>query len=393
MSGACAAQVRRPAIWRNVRVLRVAAQVVFVVLIVWIGRELYLNLEFGVRRIGLDLSFDFLGTRAGIPIKEGIDYNPNQSYLRAYVVALVNTIRVAGVGLVLATVLGLLAGVARLSSNWIVRKIAQVYVESIRNTPVLIQIVFWYVAVILALPVIGSGSIGGFAFFSNRGAAIPWPRGEGGAGFWGLFVLGAVAVAAFAWLWRLRVNEATGRPSRHVVWALGAFLAVAAVGFLVTGMPVRFDIPELVGRTYVGGFQLSAEFTAILIGLVVYTAAFIAEIVRGSILAVDKGQKEAAAALGLKPFQQLRLVVLPQAMRIAIPPINSQFLNLTKNSSLAVAVGYPELGSISSSIINQAGRATQVTILVMLTYLTLSLLISIAMNVLNRTVAYRGVRR
>jgi general L-amino acid transport system permease protein len=393
MTGSSAVGVARPAPWRNVRVLRVAGQVVFVLVFLWIVRALYQNLGTGVERIGLDLSFDFLETRAGFSIKEGISYNPNQSYLRAYIVALVNTLRVAGIGIVLATILGLVTGVARLSTNWLVRKIAQVYVEVIRNTPVLIQIVFWYFAVILALPVIGGGSIGGIAFVSNRGTVIPWPRGEPGAGAWGVFLLAALAGAALAWWWRNRVNEATGRPAHRVWWSVGAFLAIAVIGFFVTGRPFGFDVPEIVGRGYEGGFELSPEFTAVLLGLIVYTAAFIAEIVRGSILAVDRGQKEAAMALGLTPFQQLRLVVLPQAMRIAIPPINSQFLNLTKNSSLAVAVAYPELGSISSTIINQAGRAAQITILVMLTYLTLSLVISSLMNVLNRAVAYRGARR
>jgi len=386
-------RVRAPAFWRNVRVLQVLGQVVFVLVLLWLLRGLYENLRSSVGRIGLDLSFDFLQTRAGIPIKEGISYDPNQSYLRAYLVGLVNTLRVAGVGIVLATTLGLIAGVARLSPNWLIRRTAQVYVEVFRNTPVLVQIVFWYFAVILALPVIGGGSLGGVAFLSNRGTAIPWPRGEPGAGVWALLVLAGIPLAGLAHRWRTRVNERIGEPTRPLAWAAGAFLAVAIAGFVLTGSPVRFDVPELVGRRYEGGFQLSGEFTAVLLGLVVYTAAFIAEIVRGSILAVEKGQKEAAMALGLHPAQQLRLVVLPQAMRIAIPPINSQFLNLTKNSSLAVAVGYPELGSISSTIINQAGRATQVTLLVMLTYLTISLAISVCMNLLNRSVAYRGVRR
>ncbi|HSJ50863.1 MAG TPA: ABC transporter permease subunit [Actinomycetota bacterium] len=384
--------VARPAPWRNARVRRALGQVLFLLIVGWALRELYLNLEFGTRRIGQGLSYDFLQTRSGIPIKEGIDYNPNQSYLKAYLVALVNTLRVAGVGIVLASVLGLVVGVARLSTNWLVRKTAQVYVEAIRNTPVLIQIIFWYVAVILTLPLIGGEPVAG-VFVSNRGTAIPWLRLDAGAGVLGLLLLVALVVGAAAWLWRTRYNERTGRPHHRVRWSIGAFLLLAAVGFLVTGGPIHLEMPELAGRRIRGGFQVSSEFTAVLVGLVVYTAAFIAEIVRGSILAVDKGQKEAAMALGFTPFQQLRLVVLPQAARIAIPPINSQFLNLTKNSSLAVAVGYPELASVSSTIINQAGRAFQVTIMVMLTYMTLSLAISFVMNVLNRSVALRGVRR
>ncbi|MGH2658241.1 MAG: amino acid ABC transporter permease [Actinomycetota bacterium] len=394
MAESSVAEVRGAAIWRNVRFLRVVGQIVFAALVLWAFRELYLNLEFGVRRVGTDLSFDFLQTRSGIPIKEGIAYDPNQSYLRAYVVAVVNTLRVAGIGIVLAMILGLVMGVARLSGNWLVRKIAQVYVEVIRNTPVLIQIIFWYFGILFALPIIEGGlSLGGVAFLSQRGAAIPWPHIGEGAGAWGLWLLGGVALAGAAWWWRTKVNERTGRPHHRVLWSFPVLVTVATVGYAIVGDAVRLDVPEVAGRLYRGGFQLSGEFTGILVGLVIYTAAFIAEIVRGSILAVDRGQKEAAQALGLSPAQQLRFVVLPQAFRIAVPPLNSQFLNLTKNSSLAVAVAYPELSSVSSTMINQAGRPFQITMLVMATYLTMSLTISFVMNVVNRVVTRKGERR
>jgi general L-amino acid transport system permease protein len=369
-------------------------QAVFVLVVAIALRELYLNLAFGLRRQGLDLDFEFLRQRAGFPIKEGISYNPNQSYVRALQVGLVNTIRVAGVGIVLASVIGLVLGVARLSPNWLVRKIAQVYVEAVRNTPVAVQIVFWYVAVVLALPAIDGGlSLGDAAFLSNRGMAVPWFRPHGDTGTWGLFLLGALAAAALVWLWRTRLNERTGTPHHRLAWSVPVFVALATIGYLLSGDPVRLDVPEFTGRGYRGGAQLSPEFAALLLGLVVYTAAFIAEIVRGSILAVPKGQKEAAEALGLTPFQQLRYVVLPQAFRVAIPPINSQYLNLTKNSSLAVLIGYPELVAVSRTIANQAGRATQVLLIVMASYLALSLFISFLMNRVNRAVAYRGERR
>jgi len=394
MAGSSVAEVQRAAIWRNVRFLRVVGQLVFAVVVVWAFRELYLNLEYGVRRVGTDLSFDFLQTRSGIPIKEGIAYDPNQSYLRAYVVAVANTVRVAGIGVVLAMLLGLVIGVARLSPNWLVRKIAQVYVEVIRNTPVLIQIIFWYFGILFALPLIEGGlSLGGVAFLSQRGAAIPWPHIGEGAGAWGLWLLGGLVLAGAVWWWRTKVNERTGRPHHRVLWSLPVLVTVAAVGYAIVGDAVRLDVPEVAGRLYRGGFQLSGEFTGILVGLVIYTAAFIAEIVRGSILAVDRGQKEAAQALGLSPAQQLRFVVLPQAFRIAVPPLNSQFLNLTKNSSLAVAVAYPELSSVSSTMINQAGRPFQITMLVMATYLTMSLTISFVMNVVNRVVTRKGEGR
>jgi general L-amino acid transport system permease protein len=391
---ATAAPAAKPPLWRNVRVLRFAGQAVFVVALVVVAREAFLNLEFGVERQGVDLSFDFLERRAGFAIKEGIAYAPSQSLFKAYTVGAVNTITVSVSGIVLATVLGLVIGVARLSPNWLVRKIAQVYVEVIRNVPVLVQVIFWYVAVVLALPVIGGGvSIGGAAFISNRGTALPWFRLEPGAGVWAAFLAAAVVAGWLAWRWRVRMGERTGRSTGRAVWSVGAFLAVAAAGFLLAGTPMAGNVPEVERFGYRGGLQISPEFTALLLGLVIYTSAFIAEIVRGSIQAVPKGQKEAAEAMGLSRAQQLRLVVLPQALRVAIPPLNSQYLNLTKNSSLALAIGYPEIVQVSNTIINQAGRATQMLLLIMATYLAMSLIISSLMNGLNRLVTSRGELR
>lgn len=390
---ATVAQAAKPPVWRNVRVLRFLGQAVFVLALVVVAREVFLNLEFGVRQQGVDLSFDFLQQRAGFAIKEGIAYSPNESFLSAFLVGVVNTVRVAVVGIVLATLLGLVMGVARLSSNWLVRKLAQVYVEIVRNTPVLVQIVFWWVAVILALPAIEGGfSLGGVVFVSNRGTAVPWFELERGAGWWGLVLLTAAVAGAAAWTWRRRVNEGTGRPPRRWLWSVGTFLGIAAIGFLMSGTPVTIDVPQVGRFGYTGGLEVSPEYTALVLGLVIYTGAFIAEIVRGSILAVSKGQKEAAEALGLTPRQQLRFVVLPQALRIAIPPLNNQYLNLTKNSSLALAIGYPEIVSVSNTIINQAGRATQMLLLMMATYLAMSLLISAGMNALNRAVTAKGQR-
>ncbi len=393
VAGTAAVRIARPPLWRDVRVLRVLGQLVFVIALVGVAGQLWLNLRFETQRQGLDLSFDFLDRRAGFSIQEGISYSANQSFLRAYVVGVVNTLRVAGVGILLATALGLVVGVARLSPNWLVRKIAQVYVEVIRNTPVLIQIIFWWGAVLLALPAIGGGfSLGRAAFLSNRGAAIPWVHLGPDAGAWGGFLLVGLAAAAGAELWRTHLNERTGRPHHRVAWAMAVFILVAAAGYLLLPQPLELDVPEFTGRTYRGGLQLSVGYAAILIGLVIYTAAFIGEIVRGSILAVSKGQKEAAEALGLTRFQQLRFVVLPQAMRVAIPPINSQYLNLTKNSSLALAIGYPELVSVSRTIMNQSGRATQMLLIVMTTYLVMTLSISFFMNLLNRAVTRKGGR-
>jgi general L-amino acid transport system permease protein len=381
----------RPPLWRNVRFLGILGQAVFVLLLAIVAREAFLNLQYGVEQQNLDLSFDFLQQRAGFEIKEGIAYSPNESFWSAYVVGVMNTVRIAFVGIVLATVLGLVMGIARLSSNWLVRRIAQVYVEVIRNTPVLVQIIFWYVAVVLALPVIEGGlSVFDLAFVSNRGTAVTWFHLEDGIWTWGLFLLAAAIVGWFVARWRTAFGERTGRPPRRLPWVAGAFLLVAAAGFVLSGSPLAADAP-VVGRFgYEGGLQVSPEYTALLLGLVIYTGAFICEIVRGSIQSVPKGQKEAAEALGLTPRQQLQLVVLPLALRVAIPPLNNQYLNLTKNSSLALAIGYPEIVSVSNTIINQAARATQMLLLMMGTYLVLTLSISLVMNALNRAVTRRG---
>jgi general L-amino acid transport system permease protein len=393
MAEAAVAGRARPPFWRNIRVLRALGQALFVLVIVYVFREMFLNLQFGLDRQGQSLNFDFLQQRAGFAIKEGISFSPNQTFVRALQVGLVNTLRVAVFGIILASVLGLVMGVARLSTNWLVRKIAQVYVEAVRNTPLAVQLVFWFVAVILALPAIQGGfSLWGVAFLSNRGSAVPWFRANDSFGLWAVFLLVGLVAAFFVRRWRTGVNEGTGEPARAFLWTAGVFLAVAAVGYLVAGSPLRIDVPKLLVRTYEGGAQLSPEYTALLLGLVVYTGAFIAEIVRGSILAVSKGQKEAGEALGLTPRQQLRFVVLPQALRVAIPPINSQYLNLTKNSSLGLLIGYPDIVSVGRTIANQAGGATQVLLIWMATFLTLSLTISFFMNLLNRAVTRRGAR-
>ncbi|HEX2032488.1 MAG TPA: ABC transporter permease subunit [Actinomycetota bacterium] len=384
----------RPPLWRNVRALRIAGQVVFVVALLLVGREMFLNLEYGLAQRARDLSLDFFGTRAGFGISEGITYSPNDTTRFAYIVGVMNTLRVAVFGVMLASVVGLIMGVARLSSNWLVRRIAQAYVDFFRNTPILIQIIFWWAAVFLALPTITEAiSIGGVAFISNRAVAIPWPRIQEGAGVWGLFLLGGVLLGIVLARWRTRVNEATGKPHYRVLWFLAAFLVVGAVGFVISGDPVMMDVPEPGRFGFFGGFQLTPEFGALLVALAIYTSAFIAEIVRGSIQAVEKGQKEAAEALGLTRVQQLRFVILPQALRIAIPPVNSQYLNLTKNTSLAIAIGYPDLMSVSTTIINQRGHETEMLLVAMATFLIMTLTISFVMNLLNRAVTTKGQRR
>lgn len=374
--------------------LRVLAQVFFVAVVVIVLRELFLNAEFNLNRRGGDLSYDFLRTRAGFGIKESvISYSSNQSLLRAFLVAATNSMFVAAVGIVLTTVLGIFIGIARLSTNWLVRKMAQAYVEAFRNTPLLVQVIFWYSGVILTIPRIqDSLSLFGVVFVSNRGAAVPGVDGGADFGVWLLFALSGIVAAVAVRRYRTRLHDETGRPHYRFLFGTGTFLLVAITAYLLLGDPFSIQAPEQGIRNYVGGTQISPEFAGILIALVLYTAAFIGEIVRGSILAVSKGQKEAAEALGLRPGQQLRLVVLPQAMRIAIPPINNQYLNLWKNTSLGFAVFFPELINVTTTIVTQGGAELQVFSMVVLTYLGVSLLISLAMNIVNRVVALRGAK-
>jgi general L-amino acid transport system permease protein len=373
-------------------VLRIAGQIAFTVAIAIVLREMFLNASFALAERGRDLSYSYLDNRAGFNIKETVlNYSANQPFYRAFLAGATNAILVAVVGIILATIVGLFLGVARLSPNWLLRRIAQVYVEVFRNTPLLVQVIFWYVAVILAVPTIDKSlSLFGLAFVSNRGAAIPAVRPDDGFGIWVLIVAAGIAGGVIAWRWRTRVNEATGVPHHRGPIAAGVVVVVAVVGYLALLGPFTIETPEVGEFSYSGGLQMSPEFAGILVALVIYTAAFIGEIVRGSILAVSKGQKEAAEALGLKPGQQLRLVVLPQAMRIAIPPINNQYLNLWKNTSLAFAIGYPENINISTTMINQAGHELETFGLVVITYLTVSLIVSAIMNFMNRLVALKG---
>lgn len=378
--------------------LRVAGQVLFVVAVAIVLQQIWLNLAYNYERQGISTGWDFLGSRAGFGISETVtDYHANKRYLDAYIAGVTNTIVLIAIpGIIMATIIGLLVGVGRLSPNWIVRKLSQVYVETFRNTPVLVVIVILYVGVLSALPPISNGiNIPGFGLLSSRGVAVTYLAPQEGFFGW----LGFVVLGGFAWRfvrrWRQAKQDATGQPAYPHVFGFATFVIVLIVGAFVTGGPLELSVPTLGERGfgYDGGLQASTRLAAVVIGLVLYTSAFVAEIIRGSIQAVSKGQKEAAEALGLRPGQQLRYVVLPQAFRIALPPINSQYLNLYKNSSLAIASGFPDLAGISKTMMNQSGRSFQVLVLVLFTYLAGSLVISALMNVVNRSVTSRGERR
>lgn len=382
----------RPPPWRDVRVLRVLVQVVFVVAVFFLLRFLYTTLLTNLRGQGLPTGFGFLDQPTGFDIRGADDFSPSQPIRDALLVGYLNTIRVAVVGIALATVIGVLLGVARLSSNWLIRKAAAVYVEAIRNTPVLLIIAFLYFAVTLtALPgITDAANLFGAMILSNRGIWMVWGEATQPLGPF-LAVLGVgLAVAVALGVWRTRKFDETGTPHHRILWGLGAFLVIGGVGYVALGGPVEMTLPTREGRLVTGGIDLQPTYGALLAGLVIYTASHIGEVVRGSIQAVPKGQKEAAQAIALSGFQRMRYVILPQAARIAVPPLASQYLNLTKNSSLAILVGYVELTRVTLTVIGNANPAPQSIAILALGYLVLSLVISAIANVVNRSLALEG---
>lgn len=387
MSSHTSSQHRAAPFWRDERVLQAALQVIVVVVVVVVLGVVLANLHRSLSKQGLLPSFSFLQQTAQFDIGESsIQYTRNDSYVRAFFVGFLNTLRVSAAGIVLATFLGIIVGVARLSGNWLIRTIASLYVEFLRNVPLLVILYFISTAFFFKLPRVQEAvRLPGSIFLSNRGIFAPWPETTPAwdAYRWVLLVgLAAAMVTGFVLLRRGRV---TGRLPLLGLWAPAVFIVVAALGWLLmAAAPLQIEIPVLGRRNFEGGVAFTPEFMALLVGLVTYTAAFIAEIVRAGLLAVSKGQHEAATALGLSSFQTLRLVTFPQAMRVIIPPLTSQYLNLTKNSSLAVAVGFPDLFGVGNTILNQSGRAIETILIAMAVYLMFSLLTSGLMNWYNR---------
>ncbi|MBL8837487.1 MAG: amino acid ABC transporter permease [Alphaproteobacteria bacterium] len=352
----------------------------------WLVGNTVRNLE--ARRIAS--GFDYFWREAGLPIGEAmIEYQPSDNYFRALVVGVLNTLRIAVVSIVLATILGTLIGVARLSRNWLVAKLASVYVETLRNLPLLLQLLFWY-SVLQSLPPPREAlNPLPHVYLFVRGLQMPWPQWTPELGTV-LAVMGIGIVASFLVRgWAKRRQMLTGEQFPIGWTAVGLVVALPLAVFVMQGANLPLDVPTLGRFNITGGILITPEFTALLIGLVTYTAAFIAEIVRSGIQAVSHGQTEAAAALGLKRGQALRLVILPQALRVIIPPMTSQYLNVTKNSSLAVAIGYPDIVSIANTILNQTGQAIEGIGTIMAVYLTVSLSISAFMNWYNRRIALR----
>ncbi|MEJ5239973.1 MAG: ABC transporter permease subunit [Anaerolineales bacterium] len=375
-------------LWRDERFLRIFSQVLFLlILFVFLG-YLTNNMLQALRQQGLALGFSFLRLTSGFDIGETlIPYDRSSTYGRAFLVGLLNTANVSLLGIVFATLIGIVVGVARLSRNFLVQLLARIYIEALRNIPLLVLLIFIYSGVFLKLPQIRQALYIGPIMFSNRGVFTPWPIPADGYPAFRLFLLLGLLAAALTWFLLWRQGQKTGRPPLTWFWSLLVWLAFAVIG-LVVFSPFEMEYPQIEGLRVVGGKRLTPEFMALWSGLVIYTSAFIADVVRAGIQAVSKGQTEAARSLGLNGFQTLRFVVFPQALRVIVPPLTSHYLNLTKNSSLAVAVGFPDLFSVSGTILNQSGRAVEVIALAMSIYLSLSLLTSLFMNWYNRHIRF-----
>ncbi|MGI8929665.1 MAG: amino acid ABC transporter permease [Candidatus Limnocylindrales bacterium] len=372
--------------WRNVRVLRIVAQVVTLAVVLVIGWWLFNNLLTNMRQTRLSFGFEFLDSTAGFEIGETlVPYSATDRYRDAFLAGIANTLLISLIGIILATILGILTGVARLSNNWLVSKIAAGYVELMRNTPLLVQLVLIY-AVMLQLPAIASSiELPGSIFLNQRGLFLPRPVAEPGFGLWLAALIGGVAITIGLRVYASR-REALGRSAGRLRLVSFVVLLAITAGAWIATRPLRLDVPVQERFNFVGGLSISPELTALLFGLVIYTAAFIGEVVRGGIQAVRRGQIEAAQAIGLSDGQTLRLIVFPQALRVIVPPLTSQYLNLAKNSSLAIAVGFADLFSVSRTMANQTGQPVSVIVLVMAAYLVISLLTSLVMNLYNRRV-------
>lgn len=376
--------------WRDARIRGLLLQALFLAAVVLAFLIILDNTLANLARRGISTGFDFLSSEAGFGILQTlIDYSETSTFGRTFVVGLLNTLLVSVLGIILATLLGFLIGIARLSGNWLLARLADAYIEIFRNIPLLLQIFFWYFAVLRALPrPRDSMALGEAVFLNLRGLYLPKPLPE--PGFWVVWAALALAIIASLVLARWAQNRQAreGLPFPVMRASLAIIVLLPLLAFWVVGSPLNWELSELRGFNFRGGITVIPELTALLLALSIYTAAFIAEIVRSGIQAIPKGQSEAAQALGLKPGQVLRLVIIPQALRVIIPPLTNQYLNLIKNSSLATAIGYPDLVSVfAGTTLNQTGQAVEVIAITMSVYLLVSLSVSLLMNWYNRRMA------
>ncbi len=380
----------RESLLQNPTVRGAGYQILLVALIVFLGYEAAENVSTNLARAHVPLNFDFWNAVSGFDINQRlISYSSLSTYGQAFWVGLLNTLLVGALGIVLATVIGFVVGVARLSKNWIVAKVALVYVETLRNIPLLLQLLFWYNAVLKPLPSPKQSiAIPGGIFLNNRGLIYPDPQFGALAWVTGTALLaGLVAAIGFS-SWASARQKRTGQQAPVALVSIGLIVVLPLLAFLLTGMPISFVYPVLKGFNFVGGKAVFPEFVALLLGLSVYTASFIAEIVRAGIQSVSRGQTEAGEALGLSAGRIRSEVIVPQALRVIIPPLTNQYLNVVKNSSLAVFIGYPDLVQVfAGTVLNQTGAAVQVMGVTMAVYLVISLVTSFAMNLYNKRVA------
>jgi general L-amino acid transport system permease protein len=376
----------RIAIYNRPRIRALFYQLILLAMVLWLGYEFALNAKANLDAQKIASGFGFLDNTAGFAINQSlIPYDESDSYGRVFFVGLLNTLLVAGIGIVLATILGFFIGIARLSRNWLLARLAGGYVELIRNLPLLFHILFWYLAVLGTLP--GprqSLSLFGEIFLNNRGIIVPAPvAGQGAGTVFAVFASSVIAIVAIK-LWARRLHIRTGRQVPLLRTGLAILIVPVLIALIATGFPIDFERPELRGFNFAGGIRLLPEFVALLVALTTYTAAFIAEVVRAGLLAVPRGQSEAAFALGLRRGLTLRLIIVPQALRVIVPPLTNQYLNLTKNSSLAVAVGYPDLFAVfAGTTLHQTGQAIEIIAITMAVYLAISLITSALMNWYN----------
>ncbi len=376
--------------WNDPKVRSIVFQFIALVSLGFFFYTIFQNTLANMERRGITTGLAFLGHEAGFGILMSlIPYDETYTYGRTFFVGLLNTLLVAGLGIVLATVIGFALGVARLSNNWIIAKAAMVYIEVLRNIPLLLQIFFWYFAVLQALPAPRQSiPFGGVFTLNNRGLYFPAPVPESGFSYVLAALVAAIIGVVLLVRWARRRQEISGQPFPVFRVSLALLVLVPLLVFVAMGSPLSWDHPELQRFSYGGGGRLIPELMALLWALTMYTAAFIAEIVRAGIQSVSHGQTEAARALGLRNGPTLRLVIIPQSMRVIIPPLTSQYLNLTKNSSLATAIGYPDLVSVfMGTTLNQTGQAVEIVGMTMAVYLTISLTISMVMNAYNKKIA------